>query len=176
MRILSVITGAALVLGLSATASAKDMEGKWGFGGSTQTANLNQAPNATIDGIYWLGDLGLEGRLGFGLNAPDGGDTAIGFTGGVSLLYNFAKFETVNIGTGLDVDGQLFSSGAEGADADIGISFGIPLRGEYFFSENFAVNASVGFGVDIVTDPSVIAFGTRSAGMFGDFGFIWYMN
>lgn len=184
MRILSVITGAALVMGLSATASAKDVDGKFGFGGSVQAIQAgntaNNAPSSTIDAIYWLGDIGLEGRLGFALNSPDGGDTAIGFTGGVGLIYNFAKFDTVNIGTGVRIDGRMFSSGAEGADADITLGVGIPLRGEYFFSDNFAVNGTVGLGLDFRTEAngagSVVAFGTNSAGVFGGFGFTWYVN
>lgn len=186
MRILSIIGGAALVLGLSATAQAKDMDGKWGFGGSAQMPRApntsNNAPAMTIDGIYWLGDIGLEGRFGLGINAPDGEDssTAVGFTGGVGFIYNFAKFDTVNIGTGLRVDGRLFASGAENSDAEVTVGFGIPLRGEYFFSENFAVNASVGLGLDFANEandtPSVIDFGTASGGAFGSFGFTFYMN
>ena len=172
MRILSVITGAALVLGLSATAQAKDMEGKWGFGGSTQTSVVGGVPTNTIDGIYWLGDIGLEGRLGFAL-ASNGG-TNVGFVGGMSLIYNFVDFETVNVGIGVDVDGQI--SAPEGQDAAVGINLGVPLRGEYFFSDNFALNGSVGLGVGIDTDASRVSFGIGNAGVFGQFGFIWYMN
>lgn len=184
MRIPSMMAAAALVLGLAATAQAKNMDGKWGFGGSLQSqsrvtpAGGNNSPNATIDGIYWLGDLALEGRFGFNVNAIDGGATGVGFTGGVGIIYNFAKFETVNVGTGLRIDGRLYS--LDNRDTEITLGFGVPLRGEYFFSENFAVNGSVGIGFDFAAEAnnnaSVIGFGTPSAGFFGGFGFTFYMN
>jgi hypothetical protein len=159
-------------------ADAKEAKGKWGFGASLQTpqGGIARAPRATIDGIYWLGRVGLIGRLGFAGDSPDGGDTSIGAVGGVGVIYNFFQEERVNVGTGLEIDGQFFYGGGEADNALYQIGFGVPLRGEYFFSDHFALNASVGLGVDVGIEPSFVSFGTDSTGLFGNAGFVWYLD
>lgn len=166
------------VLLVAGDASAKDTKGKWGFGASLRTPQLAipNAPQATIDGIYWAGRVGLIGRLGFAANSPDGGSTSIGAVGGVGAIYNFFQEERVNVGTGLEVDGQFFYGGGEADNALYQIGIGIPLRGEYFLSDHFAINASVGVGVDISIDPGFVSFGTDSSGVFGNAGFVWYLD
>jgi len=66
--------------------------------------------------------------------------------------------------------------GGEADNALYQIGFGVPLRGEYFFSDHFALNASVGLGVDVGIEPSFVSFGTDSTGLFGNAGFVWYLD
>lgn len=159
-------------------AQAKDMSGKWGFGGSVQAEQtpIPNAPTANIEGVFWLGQLGLEGRLAFALQSVDGGNTSVGSGGGIGLIYNFAQFDDVNIGTGLRFGGRFFYGGGPADNALYKLAFSVPLRGEYFLSEHFAINASVGIGVDVGIDPGFVSFGTASTGLFGNAGFIWYLE
>jgi hypothetical protein len=177
---LAAIFAALVVLSTAGPALAKDTKGKWGFGASVQTpqGGIARAPRTTIDGIFWEGRVGLIGRLGFAADSPDNGDTSIGAVGGVGVIYNFFEEERVNVGTGLEVDGQFFYGGGDADNALYQIGFGVPLRGEYFLSDHFAINASVGVGVDIGigTEQRTVSFGTDSTGLFGNAGFVWYLN
>ncbi|MEM1023101.1 MAG: hypothetical protein AAGD10_10635 [Myxococcota bacterium] len=139
-------------------------------------------PLATVDALYWLTPrIGLEGRIGYQIQAPDGGDTAVRFRGGFGALFNIARWEQANLQVGLRLLGDVASSGAENVDPNINLGFEVPLRGEYFFSDHFAVNAQVGLGVDVALEnnsvgrSTVVGAGTTSSGAFGGFGFIFYL-
>ncbi|HJL43898.1 MAG TPA: hypothetical protein RMG48_21500 [Myxococcales bacterium LLY-WYZ-16_1] len=167
----------ALTLGLSTTAMAKEVAGKFGFGaGFNAAAGASGVPatRPTVDAIYWLSDsFGLEGTLGIGVFAPDQGDSSFGFIGGVGGIFNVASFDTTNIGLGLRVQGGIVSPPA--GDSQIDVQFELPIRGEYFFSDNFSVNGSVGlaFLLDDNGAATDIRFGTAATGRLG---FTFYIN
>lgn len=160
---------------VASTAEAKDLDGRFGVGGSLRPSLGGvPAPTTSVDVLYWSGQFGLAGRFAVSVLSPAGRDTSIVAGAGASFYYTFASFEDVNLSTGLDIDAWLSYAGTPSSNALHGLSFAIPLRGEAFLNDNFAINASVALGVDLSIDPEFVRFGTRSGGAVGSAGFTWY--
>lgn len=159
MRKLSV-TVATLAMGtmVALPAMAKDLDGRFGLGYDQSLSGVSG-----LTARYWIGDLGIQGILGLDFVKPDQGDSQIEFDFGLGAIYNFAKSEHANLGLGLNLDlGFANKAAMGGGDSSFQFNVAIPLRGEYFLSDNFAFNASVGLVIAIVPEKGQV-LGAMSA-------------
>lgn len=159
-----------LILGVAVPVAARDMNGKFGVGydqslGGVSGLNLK----------YHVGNVGIWGTLGFDLFKPAESDprTAVRFA--VAVLYDFARFEIVNLGVGLRADvgwrnGEAVTADrrkAAGctagtacplvtkADSLWQVNLEIPLVAEIFFTDHFALHVATGLTFTILTTDDV---------------------
>lgn len=159
----------ALVLA-STPALARDMNGKFGIGydqslGGVSGLNLK----------YHIGNVGIWGTLGFDLFKPAESDprTAVRFA--VAALYDFARFEVVNLGVGIRANvgwrnGEAVTADrrkAAGCQAGAAcplvtkagslwqVNIEVPLVAEVFFSDHFALHLATGLTFTILTTNDV---------------------
>lgn len=127
-----------LSLGLMASlASAKDMTGRFGIGGSTTLGGTNG-----ITAMYQLSKtLTVDGTFGFDIND---GDMAWRLAG--HAMVNFADFDNANLLLG----GGLNINSTPDQDHTIGMSIDLPIRPQYFFNDRFSVYTEVGLNIDFM--------------------------
>lgn len=151
-------------------ATARDMNGKFGVGydqslGGVSGLNLK----------YHVGNIGIWGTLGFDLFKPAESDprTAVRFA--VAALYDFARFEVVNLGVGIRADVGWRNGEAVTADRRKAagcatgtvcplvqeggsiwqVNLEIPLVAEVFFTDHFALHVATGLTFTILMTEDV---------------------
>jgi hypothetical protein len=182
-NITALLTTVAAITVLATTASAKDTDGKFGLGYDQSLGGVSG-----LTARYWVGDFGIQGTLGVDFVKPDSGDSKMAFLFGLAGIYNFAKSENANLGVGLYIDlGFANKAMTGGEDSSFQFNFAIPLRGEYFFSDHFAVNLATGLTIAIIPKKGRVLDANNSAsspkdfgvkfgagGLFGSAGFTYY--
>lgn len=134
-----------LTLGLMATvASAKDMTGRFGIGGSQTLSGLSG-----LTGMYQVSNLlTVDGTFGFNLTD---GDMAWRLAGHGML--NFADFENANLLLG----GGLNIWSTPNLDHTISMAVDLPIRPQLFFNDRFSIFVETGLSINFLQagdDPS----------------------
>jgi hypothetical protein len=153
MRKRIVLTGLAAVL-LAAPAAAKDMNGKFGVGFDQSFGGVSG-----INLKYFIGDFALWLTPGLDLYHLGGtSSTGVKFDVGVAGIYNFARSDQANLGTGLRVDVGYMNGDSNGGSETWQVNLEIPLIGEYFLTDHFAIHLGVGLVLSITpTSGSTLA-------------------
>lgn len=173
-------------LALARPAAAKDMNGKFGVG---YTQSLGGVSGLNLR--YFVGDVQVEGTVGFDLFQPSKSAVDLGtwtsVKGSVGALYYFARSDQANLGTGLRVDLGWRSREAVGGEAAGECAAGdgneacqrdamarassawqvnieVPLQAEFFFTDHFALGLATGLLFTIITQEgqAPLATGTKS--------------
>jgi hypothetical protein len=144
-------TAAALALGLAlalapGSASAKEMDGKFGIGG-----------HATLGGVtgfellYWLGKVGLDFGLGVDYFSPDQGraQTLVQLTGGALYPLLNADPVLVSLGGRLDLGiADRMQAGTQQTATQFGVE-GL-IRTDLFVTQWMSVNVEFGLVLEII--------------------------
>lgn len=172
-----------VVVGVSSAGWAKDAGGHFGIGGKASLGSTLGGV-AGVNGIYWLGRLGIDSIVDFGVSAPDVGDAIWNVRLGGGVVFNIVEAPQTNLGLGGRV---LIGVGNEGitiagvpvgggTETGVTIDFEAPLRVEHFFTDHFAINAEVGLQFRVRTNEpgKGVAVGTET-GLLGGAGFLFYI-
>lgn len=194
------------LLTLASPASAKDMNGKFGVG-YTQT----------IGGVggfsfrYWATrSIGLELDFGLSFVNSDGDRSTTEFVAAVGLFYALVQHRSTNLLIGVrgdigfrsqpaastpvlvadGIDNQSASTTSEASGGILQFNLEFPLMVEYFFTDTFAINLTVGIVLIFVPDggttvlntlgPGTVAatdtfaVGIGAGGLLGSAGFTFY--
>lgn len=138
----------------------KDMNGKFGVG-------IDQSMGG-VSGInlkYFLGDFSIWLTPGLDLFAIKDGDTAVALDVALGGIYNFARSEVANLGAGLRVDFG-YRNKTAGDTWQVGVE--VPLVGEYFFSDHFAIHFSAAMVVHIVPETGPALRPPTPSGLVND--------
>ena len=148
---------AAMIL-FAISASAKDMNGKFGVGYDSTLGGVSG-----LNVKYYIGDFALWGTLGLDIFAPKSGDNPIGFNFAAGGIFNFARAEQVNLGFGARIDLGYKNKTAMGkADSSFQVNIELPLIMEYFFTDHFSIHTGVGIVVVIVPEKGCTLTPSRS--------------
>ena len=167
-----------------ATASAKDMNGKFGVGFDQSFGGVSG-----LDLKYFLGDIQISLTPGFEMFKPSSGSAAIAFNVALGGIYNFARSDQANLGFG--IRGSLGYRNKQAGDCLSG-AIEFPLVAEYFFSDHFAIHGGVAIVLSIqgtkgaaLTPPNTpaginphagkgVGLGIGNGGFLADAGFTFY--
>ena len=160
----------------STTASAKDMGGKFGVG---YEQNLTGSAGG-LNVQYWFGNLSLGMLLGLDYFKPDSGDSTMTFNLAPHVLYAVARSNEANLNMGIRLPIGIMDPGA--GDTQFGLQIELPIVGEYFFSDHFAIFGQVGLVFELpVGDQNVLSgrakgfgVGIGGAAFSGGAGFNFY--
>jgi hypothetical protein len=194
------------IITVTNTATAKDMNGKFGVG-YTQT----------IGGVggfafrYWATqNIGIELDFGLSFVNSDGDRSTTEFVAAVGLFYALVQHRSTNLLIGIrgdvgfrsqpaestpvlvadGVDNQSSSTTTEASSGILQFNLEFPLMVEYFFTDTFAINLTVGIVLIFVPDggatvlntlgPGTVAatdtfgVGIGAGGLLGSAGFTFY--
>lgn len=149
MKKLAVLVATVMLL-TAATASAKDMRGRFGVG---YDQTLGGVSGLSLS--YWVTNaLGLDAVFGMSAVVPkaSGADTKIGFNMALRAIYNIARAKHVNLGIGIEADMAFLNDAIVGPDGTFQFNLALPIIVEYFFSEHFAINLAMGITFEIISD------------------------
>lgn len=127
------------------TASAKDVDGKFGVGFSQSISGTSG-----LGLNYWVGNFKIGGGLGVDMFLPKDGDgtTNLGFH--LHGLYAIARAQNVNLNLGLRVNLWYADPGAADSITTFGVE--IPIEVEYWFDDHFSITGHTGIIFDIIGD------------------------
>ncbi|HHW96328.1 MAG: hypothetical protein ACOX51_00405 [Myxococcota bacterium] len=169
-RLISIL---ALVMAISIPMSvdARDMNGKFGIG---YDQSLGGVSGLSLK--YHLGNFVLWGTLGFDLFKPTESDprTAVRFA--LAGLYDFARFEKVNLGVGVKLDvgwkngAAITAERRDAAGCEPGascpvvesakntwqVNIELPLVAEVFLTDHFSIHLVTGITFNILTSKDVV--------------------
>jgi hypothetical protein len=174
-----------LVLFAQFPAAARDMNGKFGVGYEQSLGGVSG-----LEVRYFISDFAISGIVGFDLFKPSNSDprTAVQFA--VGTIYNFARFEIVNLGIGVRAgagwkNGDAVTAerkrdaGCKGSDPcpvvqPAGnvwqVNVEIPLMAELFFTDHFSIHLATGILFTILTHESTVMKQTGTGGVVPESG------
>ena len=178
MRRIGIGLLAGALVSISAPAFAKDMNGRFGVGGLTNT--LGQQG---FSFKYWAGHLGVNLLLGGNRTGtkyvPEGADveatrTVTNLDSALRVMFNAARAKDANmyVGGGIAVGSTSTDAGVSGVDkAEAAeVAFELVIGAEYFFSNHFAVQAEVGLPIRLVGEDGPAIVGGAGTGNPGGEG------
>jgi hypothetical protein len=153
---------AALPLAATTSASAKDVEGRFGIGAQHEAGG-----GSGLNLRYWLSHFGLQATIGAGYvgdnDATPADDSA--FNLGLSLrgLFNFARANDTNLYAGGGLSLGLIDADSTVVDLVLGV--------EHFFTDHFSVGGQVGMHIDVGADTLTMNLGGTGASWGSAFHF-----
>jgi len=189
------------VLLVATSASAREVDGKWGLGYESTLTSLGQdlfGNNVTASGLaarVYVGHWALEAVLGASYHNVPKGSPEIRAAVSAGGLYNVFRSPSANLAAGVrGVFGLVRNflprdatnetrAGLQHSGTDVGFTVEFPLRAEYFFSDNFAISGAVGPVLELgrtsanpLTGSSSFGIDVFRGGFSGGVGFMVYFR
>jgi hypothetical protein len=187
----------------AAPAAAREVSGKWGLGyESTLTALGTSGISGSVAPVsasglafrIYSGHLGLEAVGGGAFRSVPNGKAETRAFVALGVLYNVFRSPSANLAAGVRgvvgllnnlVTDELDASGQriQHAGTSLGVTVEMPLRAEYFFSDNFAISGAVGPVLEFnrsdanpLTGGSAFGLDIFRGGFSGGVGFTVYFR